>query len=52
MVARPPLALNWFWSPKAVFCASQKASVRELPVTPSMVDAELGMTTQFGHRTV
>lgn len=38
MVARPPLRANSLVSPNAVFCAAQKASVIEFPVTPVMVD--------------
>jgi len=36
--ASPPLVSNTLVSPKAVFWASQKAGVMELPVTPAMSD--------------
>jgi hypothetical protein len=47
IVSRPPFTANSFVSPKAVFCAVQKLSVIEFPVTPAIVDTELGMIFPF-----
>jgi hypothetical protein len=45
--ASPPLLIKAVLSPKADFSASQKVSVKELPVTPEISEFELGMTLPF-----